>query len=159
MRPKKYPLDPLARLRAARLDGAARALGEAARAREAAERKAAAQKAAHAQAEDAARTAEAGEATALDRGELRVADVVRGEAWRARVTEDLGSRARRVAVAEEAEQGARAAEVEAQRTLADRDADAKLVEKDRARWAAHERKHADARDEEASAEGWRPKGS
>ncbi|HEV3190773.1 MAG TPA: hypothetical protein VGY54_09775, partial [Polyangiaceae bacterium] len=55
------------------------------------------------------------------------------------------------------EQQARKSEVESQAQLASRQAAAQVVAKDRARWTAGQTQKAEARDEEASSEGWRPK--
>lgn len=159
MRPKKYPLDPLARVRERKVDEAARALGDAVRAREEAARKLA-------QANDKKATAEAeahalrdAERGALERGELTVADLMRADAWGVRVAAEQSELARRVDEAEVRENEAHAAEHGARANVADRKADAELVARDRARWVDGERRRAEAKDEEASADVWRPKRS
>jgi hypothetical protein len=56
-----------------------------------------------------------------------------------------------------AEAEATGAQLKAQTGVASRRADADVVAKDRARWDDARKKSAEARDEEAASEGWRPK--
>jgi hypothetical protein len=156
MRPPKYPLEPLAELRDKKVDEAALDLAVATRARAAAQRKklASEQKCeAHGAAAAHVRGAES---LALARGELRVADLAHAEAWEARIAAERDALVSDVdrACAEEA--GARVREKRALDDVASRKAEAQLVTKDRARWQEVLRKRADAKDEEASSEAWRP---
>ncbi len=157
MRSPKYPLSSLALLREKEVDQAANefagrvtASEVAERAREAAERK----RDLH---EEATARARAAEDEALACGVLRAADLARADAWEARSA--LESRALSTEVARELtnEQQARKNELESQAQLASRQAAAQVVAKDRARWSEGQRKKAEARDEEASSEAWRPK--
>ncbi len=157
MRPKKYPLDPLVRVRAKQVDDAARLLAEATRAREEAERR----RAAAAEREEEARRAAASlrdaERGALERGELTVADLMRGDAWAVRVKDEHAELGRRTEDSAAKARQATAGESVARVEVAGRKADAELVERHRGRWAEGERKADEARDEEAAAEAWRPK--
>jgi hypothetical protein len=157
MRPKKYPLDPLARVRAMKVDDAARALAESTRLREEAERKRAEAERRVIAAEDAARVVRDAERDALDRGELTVADLMRGDAWGFRVREEQAELERRAADSLEREGAAKDGEDGARVVVAERKADAEIVERDRSRWADGERRRAEAKDEEAAADAWRPK--
>jgi hypothetical protein len=159
MRPKKYPLEPLAHVRAKQVDDAARALGEAARAREEASHKRALAEKRRDEAEAAARALRDAEQEALERGELTVADLMRGDAWGVRVKAEQEELARRAADSAAKEGAARKGESSARAHVAGRKADAELVERDRARWTDAERRRADAKEEEAAADGWRPKRS
>ena len=157
MLPPKYPLSPLGALRNKRVDDAAHDLATKTRARTAAER-------AHQLAQEnldrhgaAAALVRESEAGALARGDLRVADLARADAWEVRIgAEDvaLASQVERTraneAAALEGEQRTRA-------LLTSRRADADVVTKDRARWSDRLRKRVEARDEEAAVEAWRPK--
>ncbi len=59
--------------------------------------------------------------------------------------------------AREVEAGAAAGEGQAREQVAARRADADVVDKDRARWTAAERKRAEAKEEEAMTEAFRPR--
>lgn len=157
MRPPKYPLKTLAEERRRRVDEAARALAETLRERDAAAR---ARRAAELRCEEHERVTERARETeraALARGELHAADLARAEAWASRVATERGAlmlhaeaaRAREVEVSE--------CERKARATLALRKADAQVVTNDHARWKAAQRKAVEVKDEEASAEAWRPK--
>jgi len=146
MRSPKYPLSSLALLREKEVDQAANefagrvtASEVAERAREAAERK----RDLH---EEATARARAAEDEALACGVLRAADLARADALSTEVARELTN-----------EQQARKNELESQAQLASRQAAAQVVAKDRARWSEGQRKKAEARDEEASSEAWRPK--
>lgn len=157
MRPRKYPLDPLARLRSKQVGDATKLLADAIRAREEAQR---AEKAALARrdlaVEDARVLAER-EAVALDRGELRAEDLARAAAWSARVEIDRVELERCLARAAEGTQAAEAREEGAQGATARARADAEVVARDRARWDEGERKKRDAVEEEGAAEAFRGK--
>jgi hypothetical protein len=157
MRSPKYPLASLVLLRENEVDQSANELAGRVKASELAERaREAAERSRELHDESTART-RAAEDVALARGVLRAADLARADAWEARAA--LESRALSTEVARERtnEQQARKNELEAQAQLAGRQAAAQVVAKDRARWNEGQRKQAEARDEEASSEAWRPK--
>ena len=159
MSPKKYPLESLVRVRKQREDAAlsshaahitARALAERTR-REAEEERACA--------EALAQRVREHERCALDRGELRVGDLMHADAWEARVKVEGERLARGVLEAASHESSARDAEARSRQELAHKKADVQVVEKDRARWADEKRRGEEAKDEEAAQEAWRPKRS
>ena len=159
MRPKKYPLDPLVQVRAKQVDDAARALGEAARVHEAATRARQTAEERRDEAEAEARMLKRGEFGALERGELTVADLMRGDAWSVRVKAEQDELARRALESSKREELAESAEASARGDVASRKADAEIVDRDRVKWVNGERRKADAKEEEAAADGWRPKQS
>jgi len=157
MRRPKYPLEPLADLRARRVEGAVEGLAKAvAQRQQAADQRRQSEQRRDAHEAQAARVSET-ERGSLDRGELSAADLALAHAWQ------LRSDAERAALVSETDQ-ARVAEVDAAKRedaargqVAERRADADVVEKDRARWTAEARKRDDAKEEEAMAEAFRPK--
>lgn len=153
-RSPKYPLEPLRRHRDHLVDEATAELGDAVEAREAADaerrRAEAARRAAE---EEAARTREA-ERARLERGELRAGDLAQAEAWGVAVARQASELAGEVARAEARLEGARAEEAAARAALAQKKADAQVVEKDQARFAARLRREAEAHEEEAADEIW-----
>jgi len=157
MRPPKYALEPLARLRDRKVDEAAGALAGAVGEREAAEAERTRADRARAGHEHAIRGARAAEQQALERGELTVADLVRADAWEIRVAAERAAHDASLTRARQVEARAQAKERGAREQVASRRADAKVVASDRARWQEEQRKRAEARDEEAAAEGRRPK--
>jgi hypothetical protein len=157
MRPRKYPLDPLARLRGKEVDSATKLLSDAIRARQEAQR---AEDAALARTESAAaesRAVTTGEDAALARGELRAADLVQGAAWRARDEIDRAELARGLMQAGKGTLLAHAEEKTAQTRIARARAEAEVVARDRARWEAEGRKKGEAAEEEAVAEAFKGK--
>jgi len=157
MRPPKYPLEPLAKLREEQADAAVRGLAVAVAGRDAAERDrgtAEQRRAAHAAA--AIRVREA-EQQALDRGELCVGDLARAGAWEMRVASEDETMASAVSRAREVETRARELEQAARGEVATRKAGAEVVDADRARWHDAQRKKAEAREEEAAEEAFRRK--
>jgi hypothetical protein len=157
MAAKKYPLDPLAKLREQHVDAATRELADAVRAREAAERRARAAKEEQEQAEARARAVQAAEQAKLERGELKVADLMRADAWGVAVAEEKRRLDADVERATTAASEARAGEAERRTVVAARKADAEVIEKDRAKWTEQARKDALVREEEEAGEAWRPK--
>jgi hypothetical protein len=157
MRPPRYALEPLAKVREERVDEAVRGLAQAVAGREATERSRRAAEAHRETHESAAAKTREAERRALDRGELRVEDLARAGEWELRVAAEhaalLAAEERALAAACEA----RNEEQGAQGEVATRKADAEVVEKDRARWAEGQRKRAEAREEEEAAEAYRPK--
>jgi hypothetical protein len=155
MRRPRYALEPLAKLRDGKVEESKRGLAAATTERDAAER---ARRAAEARREShdaAAAAVRATERGALERGELRAGDLALADGWEARVAAERTALAADVTRAGSVEANARDAERQAQRTMAEREADAKVVAKDRARWEAGERRRADAKEEEEAAEAYR----
>ena len=157
MKRPTYPLEPLGKVREARVDGATSELAAAVGAREDAESRRVAAETTRAKAKEEALAAKVKEREALERGELTVADLMRENAWALRVISDDATHAEKVARAAETEAAAVDHETQARVALAEKQADAKVVEKDRQRWSVQEHKRADAREEEDAAEGWRKK--
>jgi hypothetical protein len=157
MRPKKYPLEPLARVRRAQLDESARALADAVRAREEAEQKRlAAEREARARAarSEAARETES---EALRQGELSVADLQRQGAWEVRVQaeEREAGRVLRDLTAEEATR--RSGEASAKAGVTSGEAELKVVLEHRSQWQDAKERADEAVEEEVAAEAWRPR--
>ena len=157
MKRPTYPLEPLGKVREARVDGATSELAAAVGAREDAESRRVAAEISRAKAKEEARATQAKEREALERGELTVADLMRENAWELRVRAEDATHAEKVARAAESEAAAVDHETRARVLLAEKKADALVVEKDRARWSVQENKRADAKEEEDAAEGWRKK--
>ncbi len=155
----KYPLQPVLEDRQRKVDDQAAELGQSIRRREAAEAAKAKAEAVKREAEQAAAAVRADEAEALARGELRAIDLMRAEAWevaeKARI--DSLSRAADAAAAKAA--SAQREEVDARVTLAQKKAEHDVVVKDKGRFAERLAKKAQAAEEEAAEEAWRPKGS
>jgi hypothetical protein len=157
MRPPKYPLESLHRLRSRQVDQAAGELARAARGRESAERA----RAAADRAQEAHRRAAAGvrqtEQSALEAGELRASDLAIADAYDARVRAEDEALGAQVGSAAARESEARVAEGLSRERLSLRARDAELVGKHHETWRDAQRKNAEARDEEAAFEAWRPK--
>jgi hypothetical protein len=157
MAKEKYPLEPLSRLRQARLEGASRELAAAVRARSSAEQaRADAQRACerHRQASDDVKSAER---AALGRGDLSAADLARAEAWAARVEVEADALSSRVEQARRVESQARESEERARAGTGARAAEARVVSEHEERWREAQRAKAERVDEEASVEAWRSK--
>jgi hypothetical protein len=157
MRPRKYPLDPLARLREKQVGDATKLLSDAIRAREDAQR---AEEGARARRDSAAHDARLvveREDGALQRGELRAEDLARAAAWSARVEVDRAELEQHLARAMQGAQTAHAVEETAQDATARARADAQVVSRDRVRWEEAVRKKRDAAEEEGAAEAFRGK--
>jgi hypothetical protein len=154
---KKYPLEPLARVRATRTDDAKRELALAIHARELAEKRLRAAEAEREKARAAAQGLRDAERGALERGELSARDLMRADAWEARAKEELAQLERQLDQASAREREARAKEATAKGAVGERRAELGVVEEDRARWTNRERQKEEAKEEEAGAEAWRPK--
>jgi hypothetical protein len=153
----KYPLEPLLALREKKVESATSELAGAMRGREAAARTLrAAEVRRDAQAQAAARI-RAVELEALAKGELCARDLARVDAWGVRVAAERAALAASVDRAATADRAAREVEGEARGALAVRHADAQVAEAHHERWTEERRKTVEAREEEASAEAWRPK--
>jgi hypothetical protein len=156
MRPPKYPLEPLAGLREKMADEAVREVAEATRERTAAERRSRASEQQVAAHDAAAERLRRGEREALARGELRVADLARANDWETQISAQRATLATALSRARVEEASALAREDGARRQATSRKADAQVVINDRARWRESQRKRAEAKEEEASSEAWRP---
>ena len=154
LRPK-YPLDPVEKLRKARVDEAIGALAKKIRGREEAEVRQRVVAAAHVRAEAEAEEVRDGERAALLRGELMVADLARGEAWEHVERAARLERENEAARAAERESALRGDEERARDELESRKADADVVARDRAGWKERETKRELAKEEESQAEAWR----
>jgi hypothetical protein len=155
MRPPRYALEPVAKLRDAKVDEAACSLAAAVTEREAAERACRAAEARREAHEAAAARARAVEREALDRGELCVGDLARADGWEVRVAAQGSALTADVERAGAAESRAREAEQQAQRQVAERRADAEVIARDRARWEDGVRRRIEAKEEEEAAEAYR----
>jgi hypothetical protein len=155
MRPPRYPLEPLAKLREDQAEAAVRGLAKAVAGRDAAERarrSAEERRNAH---EAAAERVRRGELEALGRGELRAGDLARAGAWETRVATEGEAMASEVIQARGVEALARDAEHAARTEVATRKAGAQVVDADRARWRDGLRRKAEAKEEEAAEEAFR----
>jgi hypothetical protein len=156
MRRPRYPLEPLVELRDHHVDRAAAGLAGAIAKREDAERGRGAAEAVRAAHEASARQVRAAESDALDRGELRAADLAGADAWEARVAAESTAMSSEVERARTAEERARDGERAARGDLASRRAEADVVAKDRARWVDAQGRRTEAKEEEEASEIWRP---
>jgi hypothetical protein len=145
---RKYPLDPLRRVREENVDRKVRALSDSLRHVESARDQAEASERRRRELESSLAEVAAKEAQRLTRGELTAVDLARGAAW------SLGTGIERAEKTRAAEQArARHAETEAraserQRELADAKASAELVAKHHHGWERARAAASVARDEE-----------
>jgi hypothetical protein len=153
----KYPLESLLKLRGRRVDQAADALARASREREGAERMRAAAEGAREAHRRAATRVRRVERDALEAGELRAADLGAADAWHTRTQAEDDTLATRVGSASARESEARTVEQQSRERLAMSARDAELVERHHEKWDDARRKDAEAREEDASFEAWRPK--
>ena len=149
---KKYPLDPLIKLRERQVDDATRELAKAVDARQTAERKREAAENAKVRADERAKTTRDEEREALERGELRAGDLQKAQAWEIGVAEERKKVVQQVNVAEQGENKARDVETGARDSLVAREADAEVVEKDKERFVSREKQQELAKEEEAANE-------
>jgi hypothetical protein len=157
MRPRKYPLDPLARLRDKQVGDATKLLADAIRAREEAQRVEAAAALRRDQAAEEARGLAEQEDGALVRGELRSQDLAHAAAWNVRVERERVALEERAVRASEGAERAEEREGTALDATARARAEAEVVARDRAKWEDRERKRRDAAEEETAAEAFRGK--
>jgi len=150
---RKYPLEPLVKLRKRQVDGATEKLARAINEREAAERKRLAAEKAVAEAEAASQALRDEERRALETGALRVGDLQRAQAWELGVAEAGKRLTEQVSSAARDEGRACDAVASAQQELATREADAEVVEKDKTRFDAKSARDEMNKEEEAAAEG------
>ncbi len=159
VRARRYPLDPLARLREKQVGDATRLLSEAIRARQEADRGVVEVLARKENADAHTRALGDRERTALERGELRAEDLARAAAWSVRIEADRVDLERRLAKALEEAHAAQTGESSAQGGVGRARADVEVVARDRAKWEDARLKKEDAAEEEAGAEAFRPKSS
>jgi YscO-like protein len=157
MRRKKYPLEPLVRIKNDRVEKKTRELGHAVVTREALEKSRQVKEADRDHARDAANHVRREERARLEEGTLKVKDLAQGGTWETRVQAEDARRVREVDEAAAAELGARAAEATAKTHVAEARAEHESVRRHEERWRAEARKVEDAREEEALAEIVRPK--
>jgi hypothetical protein len=158
MRGRKYPLEPLEKLRQERVDGATRALADAVKDKTKAEARRARVEEERRRGEDEARRTRDHERDALERGDLSAADLMRAAAWEVRARAEAEEHARRVAGAEAADAAAQASLETARFDLAQRKSDADVMAKDRRKWRDRVKKDEEKAEEAAAEEAWRPKG-
>ena len=151
----KYPLKPLLEHRERKVDDATAELGGAVRAREDADAARARAEVQRREAEERAARVRAEEAERLDRGELSVADLARGQAWEVGARAQIGRLTAAVEVAEARVDEARSEEAEARVELARKMADRDVVAKDHARFEDRRKKQGLAAEEEAAEEAFR----
>ncbi len=149
---RKYPLEPLVRLRQQQVDGATEKLAHAIAEREAAERKRLAAEHARAETAAAAEGVRDVERAALAKGELRAGDLQHAQAWEFGVAEQQRRLSQHVAAAVTDEERARGDEESARVELASREADSEVTDKDKERFEAKAKRQELAKEEEAAAE-------
>src|SRR5580658_1395504 len=115
---KKYPLESLARMKKDRVEAKARELGAAISTREAREAERGRKEADRDAARASANVVRTGERAALEKGDLRVIDLARGNVWETRVKVEDAGRTREVDDARTAEEKARATEARAKSDVA-----------------------------------------
>jgi hypothetical protein len=152
MRPKKYPLEPLRRLKKERAEAKTRELGTAIVARETAQ-----QRREDAEGEQMAARARAAavrgeERAALEKGDLFARDLARGGAWEQRVSAEDQERGRGIEKARSSEEEAKRVEARAQGDVAVAQAEVEVTARHEQRWTSAARKAKESREEEALAE-------
>ena len=152
MRKKKYPLEPLARMKKDRAETRTRELGGAVAAREAIQNEREGKVRSREAARASANVVRALERTALEKGELTALDLARAGTWEVRVRAEDASRSREVDEAVAAGARARAAEATAKAKVAEARAESESVHRHEERWEAAGKKADEAQEEEALAE-------
>lgn len=153
--PPKYPLEPLLAHRRRQVDDATAELGAAMRSREDAEASKARASRDEQDADARARAVRGRERDLLARGELRVADLARAEAWEIAAEVERAAHAQAVAVAADHLRASTAEERSARDALAARKAGQDVIEKDRARFVEARAERQLAAEEEAAEEAHR----
>ena len=151
----KYPLKPLLEHRERKVDDATTELGDAVRAREAADLARVRAESERRDAEERAARVRGEEAERLSRGELRVEDLARGQAWEIAASSHIGQLARNVETAAQKVDAAREEETDARAALARTMADRDVVAKDEARFEERANQRVLAAEEEAAEEAFR----
>jgi len=152
MRGKKYPLEPLRRLKKERAEAKTRELGAAIATRETVQRRREEAESERDSARARANAVREEERAALEKGELFARDLMRGGAWEQRVSAEDQARARGIEKARSAEDDARKVEARAQGTAAVAHSEEKATARHEQRWVATARKAEESREEDALAE-------
>ena len=145
---RKYPLDPLRRVREENVDHKVRALSESLRHVESARNDAELSERRQRDLESALAATEVNEAQRLALGELTAADLARGAAWSLGADMQRADNVREVEQARARHAAAEARAVETQRELADAQASAELVARHHQGWQRARAAESLARDEE-----------
>jgi hypothetical protein len=152
----RYPLEPVAGVRRRRVEVASVALAKAAGERDGTARALRGAELRRVEHDRRVALVTRFEQRALNRGELAVADLARAHAWALRAASEARALAAGVERAKSADTLALGVERSARATLAGSHADSAALERHRERWDGEQRRASDAREEEASAEAWRP---
>lgn len=144
----RYPLEPLVQIRAADVDGAAQAFARAIAERERAESLADEARREEQRFLDEATAVEQREALALASGVLRASDLAQRDAYLAGAARVARENAEAVARAESLVDVARETEERARAELAERKAQAKILENDRQRFVERARHAADVKEDD-----------
>jgi hypothetical protein len=149
---RKYPLDPLKRVRAEKVDQRKISLSDALRKAEATSSDVERKTQAKGQLDRSVSATARGERESLERGELSAADLARGAAWGLAAGLKRQEMARAVDEAQKEDERARAAAEKERTLLATAQAEAKVVEKHHEKWRAARTAAEVARDEESAEE-------
>ena len=148
----KYPLTPVREDRDRKVDAATAELGGSVRAREVADAEKRAAERRREEAEARVAAVRHDEAERLARGELRVADLARGQAWEHGARAEIAVLAQAVERADGRLEATRDTEGVARAALAQKKADLDVIAKDQARFDDEARRAREAADEEAADE-------
>jgi len=151
---RRYPLAPLARLRASRLDAAERTLAGATTARDAAEGARVEAERARDEHHDATARTRAAERVALERGDLCAGDLAREHDWARARDAEVQHLENHLAQARASEDRARASENHARASAARCAAEARVVREHAARWENGQLAMAERAAEEEATEAW-----
>ena len=151
-----YPRKSVLEHRERIADGAVEALARGVRERESVEREKAQAEADRIRTLTAAEELRENERAALARGELKASDLAQKGAWEMRAEAEARAMDLRVAETEKKLHDAVRAEAVALTVVANKKADADVLVKDRERFHAEAQKRADASEEEAAVEAYRP---
>jgi hypothetical protein len=152
MRARKYPLEPLKRLKKDRAEAKTRELGGAITTREAAERRRLEAEAVREAERVRADVVRRQERASLEKGELTAKDLARGGTWEQRASAEDAERARGVERAQSVEEKARTVEAKAQADVALARAEVEATARHEQRFLAAAKKAEEATEEEALAE-------
>lgn len=150
---KKYPLEPLRRLRGDEVDAKSRELAEAAQGRAMAEEGRQRREQAHAELLARTEAVAVKERALLEGGELSARDLIWEASWREGAEARKAESAEDLAAAVELERNAREEEARRLAALAAKKAEAEAVERDRERWERERARLAQAKEDEAAEEG------
>ena len=154
----KYPLLRVGDLRARALDAAMTRLAGFVKLYEDARRARAAAEARRLEHDRTAEQIRSNEREVMASGALRASDLAQARAWDMRAAFEAARLEAFVQRAREGESTASKAHTDAQAQVGARRADARVIERDRARWESARRCAAEAKEEEALSESWRRRG-